>query len=323
MLSKFCWLKETSVNIVLCGQFAPSLTLALAKQHHVTHFPQQTPAQSALVAADILVVRGHIHVSAAFLEQAPCLRLLIKAGAGLDTVDLIATKRRNIPVVTTPASTVAVAELTIALLLALRRKLCLMNEQVRQGNWSAKYQFPGHQLRDSTLGIVGFGRIGREVAQLGHAFGMRILAYDHNPSAAQKQTVAEQTQTTFAELATVLRRADALTLHLPLRAETRHLLDYVRLSSMQAESVLINTARAELVEREALTQILAEGRIAGAALDVFYEEPPSPDEPLFALPHVICTPHIGAQTLETLENMAQHILKTINTFAEEMSSNSS
>jgi D-3-phosphoglycerate dehydrogenase len=303
------------MKIVLAGQYDSAAFDALSRSHELTHFDHHITDRGTLADADILVVRGHVRVDDALLDQAPRLGLVVKAGSGTDNIDLAATGARKVQVVTTPASTTAVAELAILLLFAVRRHLVGLHAAVREGDWDAKYRHVGSELTGSELGLVGFGAIGREVARIASGIGMRVKAYDRSPGQPEKHAVAERLGVAMMPLEALLPAVDALSLHMPLTPETRGLLGTKELSRMRAGAVLVNTARAEIVDRAALMDALTNGPLAGAGLDVHYKEPVPPDDPILAMPNVVCAPHIGAQTAETHHRIGAAIVAAIERFS--------
>jgi D-3-phosphoglycerate dehydrogenase len=242
------------------------------------------------------------------------LRLIVKAGSGTDNIDVKAATARGIEVATTPASTTAVAEMAILLLFAVRRHLVNLHAAVRAGDWAAKYRFLGREVTGSSLGIVGFGAIGRDVARMASGIGMRVLAFDRSPGHPDKQAAAKRLGVELVPLDRLLPAVDAITLHMPLTPDTRHLLGAAELARLRPGAVLVNTARAEIVERNALLAALRDGPLAGAGLDVHYKEPVSADDPLIALPNVVCAPHVGAQTEETQVRIGQAIVAAVERF---------
>lgn len=287
---------------------------AMARSHDLVPFEHDITDPAQLADADALVVRGHIKVNTAMLDGSPKLRLIVKAGSGTDNIDVKAATARGIEVATTPASTTAVAEMAILLLFAVRRHLVNLHAAVRAGDWGAKYRFLGGELTGSSLGIVGFGAIGRDVARMASGIGMRVLAFDRSPGHPDKQAAAQRLGVELVPLDRLLPAADAITLHMPLTAETRHLLGAAELARLRPGAVLVNTARAEIVERDALLAALRDGPLAGAGLDVHYKEPVSADDPLIALPNVVCAPHVGAQTEETHVRIGQAIVAAVERF---------
>ena len=249
-----------------------------------------------LANADALIVRSATQVTPALIEAAPKLRVIARAGTGVDNVDVAAATARGILVMNAAgANSISVAELAIALMLSLARAIPAADASMKQGVWEKK-RFMGTELRGKLLGVVGFGRIGREVAARARAFGMEIVAYD--PFIAAR--AAEAAGVPLAELDDLLARADFVTLHVPALPETRHLINAARLAKMKKGVRIVNTARGELIDEAALAAAIESGQVAGAGLDVFDPEPPT-DSRLTSLPQVVVTPHIAASTTEGQE----------------------
>ena len=230
-------------------------------------------------------------VGANVLDNAPNLRVVSNFAVGADNVDVGEAARRHIPVGVTPdVLTDATADLALALILAAARRLPEAERDVRAGDWHTwePAGWLGLELRGATLGVVGFGRIGRAVAERAKAFGMEVLAVNRD-----------------TPLAYALERADVISLHAPLTETTRHLIDATALNAMKPTAILVNTARGALVDTDALTQALHAREIAGAALDVTDPEPLPPDHPLLQAPNVLVVPHIGSATHAARERMAE------------------
>jgi D-3-phosphoglycerate dehydrogenase / 2-oxoglutarate reductase len=252
--------------------------------------------ESALTDADALIVRSATKVTAALIEAAPQLRVIARAGTGVDNVDIPAASARGIVVMNAPgANSISVAELTVAFLLALARPIPAADAAMKASKWEKK-KFSGVEVRGKTLGIVGLGRIGQEVAKRVRPFEMDILAHDPFISAE----VAAQHGARLATLDEICAQADYLTLHLPVTPGTRGLFDQNRFAQCKRGVRIINTARGELIDEAALAEALKSGQVGGAALDVFAQEPPS-DWTLAGLPNVVATPHIAASTGEAQE----------------------
>ncbi len=242
---------------------------------------------------DALIVRGRTRVTPAVFQAARRLKVVGRAGVGVDNIDLVAATARDIAVVNAPVSTtIAVAEHTLALMLSLARNIPRADGDLKSGQWTKK-QLEGVELYGKILGVVGMGSIGSTVAQRAAAFGMRVLGYDPLIS-------AETIRTRGAEPVPqedLFRQADIITLHIPLTPETRNMIGGQALSQMKRGVRLVCAARGGVIDETALLGALESGQVAGAALDVFQQEPPGLTA-LVAHPHVIATPHIGAQTAE-------------------------
>ena len=255
---------------------------------------------------DAWVVRSATKVTRRLLEAAPRLKWVGRAGAGLDTIDVAAAKERGVDVMNVPgANSIAVAELVFGLLLSLFRKLPEADASLRRGEW-LKSKLMGRELRGKTLGIVGMGKIGREVARRALAFEMRCIGYDPLVAADAVRAAGAEPVT----LEALLAQSDVVTLHLPVTPETKKMFDAARIASMKKGSVLVNAARGDLVDEAALVSALQSGQLAGAALDVFAAEPPGAI-PLLALPNVVASPHIGASTREAQEACGDEIARMI------------
>jgi D-3-phosphoglycerate dehydrogenase len=234
------------------------------------------------------------------MDQALKLRVVGRAGVGVDNIDVAAATARGIVVMNAPdGNTITTAEHTLALMIALARRVPQANISLKSGSWDRK-KFIGVELQGKTLGIVGLGRIGRVVASRARAFGMNIIAFD--PFVAPEQ--ARDLEIDLVPLDEVFARADFLTVHTPSTAETRGIIDGNAFSRMKKGVRIINCARGELVDENALYEAIKSGVVAGAALDVFATEPPPADSPLLALDEVIVTPHLGASTTEAQEGVA-------------------
>jgi D-3-phosphoglycerate dehydrogenase len=254
----------------------------------------------ALKDCEGLIVRSETKVTAELLDSAGSLRVIGRAGVGVDNIDVAAATMRGMVVMNAPdGNTITTAEHTIALLISLARAIPQANSSLKAGRWERK-KFIGVELQGKTLGIVGLGRIGRVVASRARAMGMVIVAYD--PFIAQDQ--ARDLEIELAPLDDVYARADFLTVHTPLTAETRGLIDRDVIAKMKPGARIINCARGGLVDESALYEAITNGSIAGAALDVFSQEPPPADHPLLGLEQVIVTPHLGASTTEAQEGVA-------------------
>ncbi len=251
--------------------------------------------------ADAVLVRSRTKVTKQVIEAAKRLKVIGRAGVGVDTIDVDAATRRGIVVVNAPESTsITVAEHTIGLMLAMARKIPFAHSSLKSGKWE-KGKFMGSELRDKTLGIIGLGRIGSEVAKKARAFGMRIIGYD--PYVTEK--LAKELGVELVDLEKLLASSDYVTLHVPLTEQTKNLIGKKELSMMKRDAVLINCARGGIIDEAALHEALASGKLGGAALDVFEKEPAT-DSPLLKLENVIATPHLGASTEE-----AQRLASTI------------
>lgn len=259
-----------------------------------------------VLVADALVVRSATRVDAALVDAATKLRVIARAGVGLDTIDLAAAARRGIVVMNAPdAATTSVAELTLACLLALARQLPAADRSMKSGLWEKKH-LTGIELSGKTLGVVGCGRIGQRVARLASAFGMHVVAAD--PTPPPTESVARH-----CALDELCATADFISLHAPLTASTGRLFDDARLAQCRRGVRLVNTARGELIDPEALLAALESGHVAGAALDVHDPEPPV-DHRLTSHPAVIATPHLASSTIEAQERVGIEVATAVRDY---------
>jgi D-3-phosphoglycerate dehydrogenase / 2-oxoglutarate reductase len=259
-----------------------------------------TDLREALAGCAGLVVRSETKVTAELMDSAPALRVIGRAGVGVDNIDVPAATARGIVVMNAPdGNTITTAEHTMALLIALARRVPQANSSLRAGRWERK-KFIGVELQGKTLGVLGLGRIGRTVASRASAFGMKIVAFDPFIALDQARDLGIEV-VPFDE---VLARADFLTVHTPLTAETRAMVGKDAFAKMKKGVRVINCARGGLIDEDALYEAIKSGIVAGAALDVFVQEPPPADHPLLGLEEVIVTPHLGASTTEAQEGVA-------------------
>lgn len=261
----------------------------------------------AMTGAEAIVVRSATRITRELIEAAPRLKVIGRAGAGVDNIDLDAATERGIPVLNAPAgNTVSAAELTFALILALARKVIAADRSVRAMTWKAP-RLAGVELNRKTLGLVGAGRIGGEVARRARAFGMRVLVHDpYLPADRARELDAEP-----GDLDDLIERADFLSLHVPLTASTTSMIGAEQLRRMKPSAYLVNAARGGVVDEDALALALRAGWVAGAALDVFREEPLPASSPLVGSPNLILSPHLGASTAEAQELVASEIASAV------------
>jgi D-3-phosphoglycerate dehydrogenase len=287
------------LKIVLAEKVSPA-TLAVFQQEPgwkiVTPDQIKNGLAAELADADALVVRSAVQADAKLLESAPKLRVIGRAGVGVDNIDTDAATHRGIVVMNTPgANAVAVAELTLGLMISLARSIPRANSTMHQAKWEKK-SLQGSELRGKTLGIVGLGRIGLEVARRAASFGMHLIGYD--PFVAP--VIARENNVTLVPIDEILKSSDYLTLHVGLTTQTEGLINQTSIRIMKKGIRIINCARGELIVEQALAEAIRSGHVAGAALDVFHQEPLK-DSPFFDLDNVILSPHIAGATDEAQE----------------------
>lgn len=287
--------------ILICDAFDPSLPDKLRRFGEVTEDPNRLPE------AEVALVRSKTKCTAEWMAQARKLKLIIRGGVGMDNIDLEAAKARGIKAVNTPkASAVAVAELTMALMLALPNRLVEAHNSMKEGKFLKK-EIKRTELLGKTLGLVGIGNIGHEVAVRARAFGMRVLAYD--PYVKQSQSAI-----LVASLKELLPQADYVSLHVPLTEETKGLINKQTLSLMKDGAYLINTGRGKCVVEEDVAEALRSGKLAGYATDVYSSEPLEPGNPLLSAPNTLLTPHIGASSKENLLRIGDEVVKILEEY---------
>jgi D-3-phosphoglycerate dehydrogenase len=306
------------VNILLASPIDTETIDALEATHDVVRAfsAREDVLRDVVPDRDVIVFRSGVQISAAVMEAGKNLRLLIRAGSGLDNVDVEYALGRGLRLVRIPGSSAqVVAEFTFALLLDLARNVSLADRLLRQGHWP-KAQLLGRLLRGKTLGIVGAGNIGSRVGEMGVAWGMNVLgcAKDANGSSRQR---LEAKGIGFADFDTVVASADFLTLHVPLDDSTYHMIDARTLSRMKAGAFLLNIARGGVVDEEALFHELTEGkRLGGAALDVHEQEGEGTMSRFAELPNVVLTPHIGAMAADSQREIGQRLLELLDSFTQ-------
>lgn len=264
--------------------------------------------EKALRESDAAFVRSTTRITADVLRDPGKLRLIVRGGVGTDNIDIDAASRRGIRVVTTPnSSTISVAEHTVGMIISVVRHIVAADSATRRGLWE-RHRWQGTQLAGKSLGIVGLGRIGREVARRAAAFDMKIIAFD--PFVSTSQAVHHGVET-VPDLDSLLSRCDILTLHTPLTTATTNLIGARELGVLRKGSRVVNCARGGIINEDALADALRSGHLGGAAIDVFVTEPIRIDHPLMDLPNVILTPHLGASTNEAQVSIsieAAHLL---------------
>ncbi|WP_246705012.1 NAD(P)-dependent oxidoreductase [Rhizobium sp. SG570] len=302
------------MKILLLGHYHHSMIEELGVDHEVFQV-KSGGFNSYLDDVDIVVLRSHVEITSVDIEQAPQLSLIIKAGSGFDNIDMSAARRRGITVDSTPAASRSVADHSAALLLCAWRRLPLLASELRAGNWAIKYEGLARDIEGHTLGILGFGQIGRIMAKRSAALGFNVSVFDRSPMKREKQSAARETGASFNDLGDLLRNCSALSIHLPLTKETEGMIGEAEFNLMPDGVVLVNTGRAGIFDKSALLSALRSGKVAAAGLDVFHFEPLDPSDELLKLPNVICTPHVGAQTSESMENIGAAVVARIQEHA--------
>jgi phosphoglycerate dehydrogenase-like enzyme len=304
------------VNILLISPIAPEAIEILRRDHDVecSFNPDEELLHALLPGRDVLVFRSGVTLSSDVLDAGPNLRLVIRAGSGLDNVDLDHLRKLGIRMVRIPGPAAqAVAEFTFALILDLTRKVSLADRLLREGHWP-KPDLLGSLISGKTLGVVGAGNIGSRVGELGAAWGMRALGCVERPSPKIAAALGER-GIELADFETVLSSADVVTLNVPLQDSTYHLIDERALSLMKPGSYLVNVARGGVVDEDALYRELTTGQtLAGAALDVHEQEGEGTTSRFAGLPNVVLTPHIGGMALESQYQIGRRVIEFVDSF---------
>jgi D-3-phosphoglycerate dehydrogenase len=274
------------MKILIADAFDKSLPQRLQQ------FGEVFEDMARLNEAEVLLIRSKTKVTPELVAKAPNLKLVIRGGVGLDNVDKEACKARGITVMNTPeASSVAVAELAMALMLAIPNRIVEAHVSMKEGKWLKK-ELKRTELYQKTLGLLGIGRIGSEVAKRAAAFGMKVIAYD--------PFIKEHPVAKLVSLEELLANSDYISFHTPLTDETKGMVNEALIAKMKKGVILINTGRAKVIDESALAKALVSGHVAAYGTDVWYSDPPAADCPLLTAPNVLGTPHIGASSKENL-----------------------
>lgn len=306
------------MKILLASPIHADAEAQLRSRHDVVTRVGAPEAELALAARDrqAIIFRSGVSIGRSVLE-APQLRLLIRAGSGLDNLDMETVRERGIRLHRIPGpGAQAVAEMTFAHLLGLARNLALGDRLLRQGRW-AKAELTGYNLRGKTLGVIGLGSIGTRVAELGSAWQMRVIGCVSDWSEDRRRAFADRGIELMSDLHQVLQSGDFVTIHLPLNDSTRNIIGRDELGLMKPTAFLVNIARGGVVNEQALLEALTEGRLAGAGLDVHVSEGEGRVSPLAELPNVILTPHIGAATVDAQAEIGRLAVEIVESFESE------
>ena len=293
-------------SVLICDQVNPTLNEILEKNGlQVTYKPEITPEQIAeeIGNFEVVVVRSRTKLTKDLIQKADKCKIIARVGVGLDNIDQVIAKEKEIRVINAvEGAMTAVAELVIGLMLSLAREIPRADREVRNGNWIKK-ELMGTELKGKYLGIVGLGNIGKRLGRLAKALNMNIIGFDVVPI---DEEFSKEVGLMKADLGTLLASADYISLHVPLLDSTKHLINSEKLETMKSSARIINTSRGGVIDEEALYNALNDGKIAGAALDVFEVEPATSNK-LAQLPNFISTPHMGAQTKEA-QSLAANVI---------------
>ncbi len=293
-------------SVLICDQVNPILNEILEKNGlQITYEPEITPEQieDKIGNFEVVIVRSRTKITKEMIEKADKCKIIARVGVGLDNIDQVSAKEKNIRVINAVEGAMnAVGELVIGLMLSLAREIPRADREVRNGNWIKK-ELMGTELRGKYLGIVGLGNIGKRLGRLAKALNMNIIGYDVVPI---DEEFSKEVGLMKADLGTLLASSDYISLHVPLLDSTKHLINAEKMDTMKNTSRIINTSRGGVIDEDALYEYLKDGKLGGAALDVFEVEPATSNK-LASLPNFISTPHMGAQTKEA-QSLAANVI---------------
>ena len=293
-------------SVLICDQVNPTLNEILEKNGlQITYEPEITPEQIAekIGNYEVVVVRSRTKITKDLIQRADKCKIIARVGVCLDNIDQDAAKEKNIRVINAVEGAMnAVAELVVGLMLSLAREIPRADREVRNGNWIKK-ELMGTELRGKYLGIVGLGNIGKRLGRLAKSFNMNIIGFDVMPI---DEEFSKEVGLMKADLGTLLASSDYVSLHVPLLDSTKHLINAEKMTTMKNTARIINTSRGGVIDEDALYEFLKDGKLGGAALDVFEVEPATSNK-LSSLPNFISTPHIGARTKEA-QSLAANVI---------------
>ncbi|MGI9012157.1 MAG: D-2-hydroxyacid dehydrogenase [Nitrososphaeraceae archaeon] len=293
-------------NVLVCDPISKiGITILKKAGLNVVDKPSisNSELESEVENFEVIVVRSRTKITNEIISKAKNAKIIARVGVGLDNIDVESARQNNIEVVNSPESAInAVAELVVGLMLSLSRNLTSADSEMKKGNWMKK-ELNGIELRGKYLGIVGVGNIGRNLARIARSLRMNIIGYDTFPI---KQDFINEVGMITTDFNTLVASSDFISCHVPLAPDTKHMFNEATFSNMKSTAFFINSSRGEIVDENALYSALITKKIAGAALDVFEVEPPT-NIKLMQLPNIICTPHIGAQTIES-QDLASNVI---------------
>ena len=293
-------------SVLICDQVNPVLNQILEKNGlQITYEPEITPEQigEKIENFEVVIVRSRTKITKELIEKATKCQIIARVGVGLDNIDQTAAKEKNIRVINAVEGAMnAVAELVLGFMLSLAREIPRADREVRNGNWIKK-ELMGTELRGKYLGIVGLGNIGKRLGRLARALNMNIIGFDVAPI---DEEFSKEVGLMKADIGTLLASSDYVSLHVPLLDSTKHMINAEKMNTMKNTARIINTSRGGVIDEEALYEFLKDGKLGGAALDVFEIEPATSNK-LASLPNFISTPHMGAQTKEA-QSLAANVI---------------
>jgi D-3-phosphoglycerate dehydrogenase len=306
------------MKILIASSIYPDAVAQLSLRHNVVsaHGADEETLKMHIAGCDVLIFRSGVQITAEVMQAAPNLGLILRAGSGIDNIDLDYVYEKGIKLVRIPGpGAKAVAEMSFALMLGLARNVLKADRLLRQGHW-AKHEMSGHLLQGKVLGIVGAGNIGTQVGRLANAWGMNVLGCIEFPSAESAARLSKS-GIKLVPFPAVLASSDFITLHVPLKESTRNLINAENLARMKPGAFLVNLARGGVVNEAALYDSISSGHLAWAALDVHEHEGEGKISPLAELENVILTPHIGAGAIDSQKEIGEIIIENIDVFQAE------
>lgn len=310
------------LKILIASSIDPAAIQQLQQNHDVicAFNAGKAQLQEQIRDREVLIFRSGVQITADVMDKAPNLKLILRAGSGVDNIDLDYVYQNNLTLIRIPGpGAKAVAEMAFAMMLNLARNIRQADMLLREGKW-AKHEMTGHLLTGKTLGIIGAGNIGARTGELGARWGMNVIGcVEHQSTEATARLLLKGISMVSCE--DILAQADFISLHVPLKASTRHMINSEELSKVKPTAFLINLARGGVVDEEALYQALVEGRLAGAALDVHAAEGNGKISPLAGLPNVILTPHIGASTFDSQGEIGEILLEQVEAYIQSQALN--
>ncbi len=292
------------MKILISDAFDPSLPAQLER------FGEVTDDRDRLPEVDVVLVRSKTKCTREYIDSAPNLKLIIRGGVGLDNIDVEYARSKGIRVYNTAsASAIAVAEMAMALMVAVPTRLIEAHNSMKEGRW-AKKELKRTELHGKVLGLVGAGNIGTEVGRRAAAFGMEVIAYD--------PLLKNHDFLSLVPLTELFRRADYISLHVPLTEETRGMINEETMAAMKDGVVIVNTARGQCVVEEDMAKALESGKVRAYGTDVWYSDPPDPSSPILSAPNVIMTPHIGASSRENMLRIGDVVVKLLEDFEHQI-----
>jgi D-3-phosphoglycerate dehydrogenase len=306
------------MKILIASKIDSEAIEKLKENHDVTcaFGADKETLKSAIQGSEVLIFRSGVDISGEVMASAPTLKMLIRGGSGTDNLDMEYVNQQGLHLVRVPGpGAISVAEMTFALMLALARRVVEADRLTKQGHW-AKSEMTGYLLTGKTLGVLGAGNIGGMVAHMGAGWGMNVLACVERRSPERKESF-EKAGIELTSFERIMSEADFISVHIPLKSDTRNFVDKEKIGLMKKNAYLVNMARGGVVNESALYDALAEGRISGAALDVHQAEGEGKISPLAEFKNVILTPHIGASTFDSQKEIGRIILKTMDDYMAE------